>query len=265
MQVWALDRRSQALEDTSRFRDALAGRITPKQAYDYYAGWIARLLDPAALPARRRQGAALRARLGADDHARRRPPRRAQGAARGQARDPRRPLARRVADRRVRELGLRRAPGLQGRRRPRAHRRRAARLVLDAVAGGDEEALRRPPEERSVRGPARPRPAVGGRRAGRDRRDRRPEGAHGTVAAAGLAARARGVQELTADDQPRRVRLRLRRDDVAQGARADPAARWARSAPTATGATARSRRSPAAWRSSARSPPTRPSGTSPSA
>jgi pimeloyl-ACP methyl ester carboxylesterase len=41
VQVWALDRRSQALEDTSRFRDALAGRITPKQAYDYYAGWIA--------------------------------------------------------------------------------------------------------------------------------------------------------------------------------------------------------------------------------
>lgn len=40
VQVWALDRRSQALEDTSRFRDALAGRITPKQAYDYYAGWI---------------------------------------------------------------------------------------------------------------------------------------------------------------------------------------------------------------------------------
>jgi pimeloyl-ACP methyl ester carboxylesterase len=40
VQVWALDRRSQPLEDTSRFRDALAGRITPKQAYDYYAGWI---------------------------------------------------------------------------------------------------------------------------------------------------------------------------------------------------------------------------------
>ena len=41
LQVWALDRRSQALEDTTRFRDALAGRITPKQAFDYYVGWIA--------------------------------------------------------------------------------------------------------------------------------------------------------------------------------------------------------------------------------
>lgn len=40
LQVWALDRRSQALEDTSRFRDALAGRISARQAYDYYAGWI---------------------------------------------------------------------------------------------------------------------------------------------------------------------------------------------------------------------------------
>lgn len=41
VQVWALDRRSQPLEDTSRFRDALAGRITPQKAYDYYVGWIA--------------------------------------------------------------------------------------------------------------------------------------------------------------------------------------------------------------------------------
>ncbi|MEP6953201.1 MAG: hypothetical protein ABI950_03955 [Solirubrobacteraceae bacterium] len=47
VQVWALDRRSQALEDTSRFRDALAGRITARQAYDYYAGWIA---DPSIQP-----------------------------------------------------------------------------------------------------------------------------------------------------------------------------------------------------------------------
>lgn len=40
LQVWALDRRSQALEDTSRFRDALAGRIGAKQALDYYLGWL---------------------------------------------------------------------------------------------------------------------------------------------------------------------------------------------------------------------------------
>lgn len=32
LQVWALDRRSQALEDTARFADALGGRITVQQA-----------------------------------------------------------------------------------------------------------------------------------------------------------------------------------------------------------------------------------------
>jgi pimeloyl-ACP methyl ester carboxylesterase len=47
LQVWALDRRSQALEDTSRFADALAGRITPQQAFDYYLGWLS---DPSIQP-----------------------------------------------------------------------------------------------------------------------------------------------------------------------------------------------------------------------
>ena len=41
LQVWAVDRRSEALEDTSRFKDALAGRITVQQAFDYYLGWLA--------------------------------------------------------------------------------------------------------------------------------------------------------------------------------------------------------------------------------
>jgi hypothetical protein len=36
LQVWAVDRRSQALEDTSLFADALAGRIGVQQAFDYY-------------------------------------------------------------------------------------------------------------------------------------------------------------------------------------------------------------------------------------
>jgi pimeloyl-ACP methyl ester carboxylesterase len=47
LQVWAVDRRSQVLEDTSRFADALAGRITPQQAFDYYLGWLA---NPAITP-----------------------------------------------------------------------------------------------------------------------------------------------------------------------------------------------------------------------
>ena len=47
LQVWALDRRSQALEDTSRFAAALAGRISPQQAFDYYLGWLS---DPSIQP-----------------------------------------------------------------------------------------------------------------------------------------------------------------------------------------------------------------------
>ncbi len=47
LQVWAVDRRSQALEDTRVFADALAGRVTPKAMFDYYAGWIA---DPTIQP-----------------------------------------------------------------------------------------------------------------------------------------------------------------------------------------------------------------------
>jgi pimeloyl-ACP methyl ester carboxylesterase len=47
LQVWAVDRRSQALEDTKVFADALAGRVTPKAMFDYYAGWIA---DPSITP-----------------------------------------------------------------------------------------------------------------------------------------------------------------------------------------------------------------------
>ena len=47
LQVWALDRRSQALEDTSMFEDALAGRASADEAFDYYLGW---LLDPSLQP-----------------------------------------------------------------------------------------------------------------------------------------------------------------------------------------------------------------------
>jgi pimeloyl-ACP methyl ester carboxylesterase len=47
LQVWAVDRRSQALEDTSVFTEALAGTVTPKAMFDYYAGWIA---DPSITP-----------------------------------------------------------------------------------------------------------------------------------------------------------------------------------------------------------------------
>jgi pimeloyl-ACP methyl ester carboxylesterase len=45
--VWAVDRRSEQLEDTSVFEQALAGSVTPKAMFDYYAGWIA---DPTITP-----------------------------------------------------------------------------------------------------------------------------------------------------------------------------------------------------------------------
>jgi hypothetical protein len=40
VQVWAVDRRSQALEDTKVFDAARAGKVSVKAAFDYYAGWI---------------------------------------------------------------------------------------------------------------------------------------------------------------------------------------------------------------------------------
>ncbi len=40
MAVWSIDRRSQALEDTSVFKKELAGKASAKDALDYYLGWI---------------------------------------------------------------------------------------------------------------------------------------------------------------------------------------------------------------------------------
>ena len=47
LQVWALDRRSNALEDTRAFRAALDGRFTLQQMLDYYIGWIGNPNAPA--------------------------------------------------------------------------------------------------------------------------------------------------------------------------------------------------------------------------
>ncbi|HEV2813581.1 MAG TPA: hypothetical protein VGW10_10040 [Solirubrobacteraceae bacterium] len=40
LQVWAVDRRSQALEDTSAFERGRRDEATLQQVYDYYLGWI---------------------------------------------------------------------------------------------------------------------------------------------------------------------------------------------------------------------------------
>jgi pimeloyl-ACP methyl ester carboxylesterase len=45
--VWAVDRRSQKLEDTSVFTEALAGRVSLTDMFNYYAGWLA---DPSITP-----------------------------------------------------------------------------------------------------------------------------------------------------------------------------------------------------------------------
>jgi hypothetical protein len=47
LQVWAVDRRSQALEDTSLFDRGLRGQATPQEVFDYYLGWIT---DPEQQP-----------------------------------------------------------------------------------------------------------------------------------------------------------------------------------------------------------------------
>ncbi len=41
LQVWAVDRRSQHLEDTAMFARALRGEVSTKAMFDYYAGWLA--------------------------------------------------------------------------------------------------------------------------------------------------------------------------------------------------------------------------------
>jgi hypothetical protein len=47
IQVWAVERRSQPLEDTKVFDDARAGRVSVQRAFDYYLGWLAdRTIQP---------------------------------------------------------------------------------------------------------------------------------------------------------------------------------------------------------------------------
>jgi pimeloyl-ACP methyl ester carboxylesterase len=67
LQVWSLDRRSQALEDTGMFARLEAGQATLQQAFDYYLGWIVNggqpadhftFLDPATVPFARDWGMA---------------------------------------------------------------------------------------------------------------------------------------------------------------------------------------------------------------
>ncbi len=47
LQVWAIDRRSQALEEVGTFRRALAGDATLQETFDHYLGWISNGGTPA--------------------------------------------------------------------------------------------------------------------------------------------------------------------------------------------------------------------------
>lgn len=65
LQVWAIDRRSQPLEDTSMFEALERGEASLQEAYDYYLGWITNggtpadhfdFLDPSTAPYARKWG-----------------------------------------------------------------------------------------------------------------------------------------------------------------------------------------------------------------
>jgi hypothetical protein len=65
LQVWSIDRRSQALEDTSLFARLEAGEASLQEMFDYYLGWIVnggmpaehfRFLNPTTVPFARQWG-----------------------------------------------------------------------------------------------------------------------------------------------------------------------------------------------------------------
>ena len=144
LQVWAIDRRSQALERPEVFAQALSGQVSLQQMFDHYLGWLTNGGHPGEpLPVPRGGRLPLRPPVGDGDRAERRPHRGAPGAGprEGEALGrPRRPLPRRVAHRRIRLVGLQRDAGLQGHRGDGADRRRPdgqlRRVHLDRGAGG---------------------------------------------------------------------------------------------------------------------------------
>ena len=167
-----------------------------------------------ALPASGRRTARLRQALGPGGHPRRDPADRAPRAPPGQARHPRRPLARRVADDDLRDVGLRRPPGLRGRRRPGARRRRDAGHLRDPDAPADARRAGQAAERQPVRRCHRLRPALGGGGLRPGRRGGRAARAHRALPRAGLPPAPRRVQAARAGDEPRAARLRLRQGDL---------------------------------------------------
>ena len=242
------------------FERALAGEVGLQEMFDYYLGWLANggspadhfdFLDADTVPFAREWGMEV-----ALKDARTVVRAASRKGARGH---PRRPLARRLADRRLRGLGLQRQAGLQGRRRPGADRRRPARQLRRLRPRPGPGADRRPRDRQPVPRPARDRHPRGRRavRRGRRRlraRSTRPatrDGAAGLPAAAGrvqAAGRRSPTGRCSATPStatPRPTRSRCCTSTPASSPRA---------AIRATGSTAASPRSPASPRPSARSP-----------
>ena len=205
LQVWAIDRRTQALEDTSAFAAALRGQIPLQQAFDYYLGG-------GGLPLPGRQRRPVRPRVGDVGGPQRRPRRGAQGSRpRPPAGRPRRALPRRLADRRLRRLGLQRPAGLQGPERVGADRRRPARELRCLRPRAGAEGRHRPADERPVPRPARCGPARGGRNLRRGRRALRREGPDRLRDDPAVVPAAPGrVQPSLPGHQSRPVRVRVR-------------------------------------------------------
>ena len=65
LQVWAIDRRSQALEDTTMFAQTLRGEKSLQEMFDYYLGYLDGATPPDPPHLRQRRLASLRPRSGA--------------------------------------------------------------------------------------------------------------------------------------------------------------------------------------------------------
>ena len=208
-QVWIVDRREQAFEDTSVFE-----RRDPDAALDYYLGFKYHSVKGADAKYVADWGLKTQLRTCA---------RGAPGQRRRAAqRDPGRPLGGRLDGRGLRRLGLQRAPGLPGDRRAGADRRRAAGQLRRRRPRARQERAGRHPQGQRVPRPARLRDPRDrghlhpGRRAVRDRAPRRG------LDAPDVPAATRRVQAELPGHQRGAARLRVRREHLAEGARADP-------------------------------------------
>ncbi len=109
-QVWSVERRENQLEDQSVLNLYKQHKVGDQTLFDYYLGWLANPAVTDHFQLIPDSDVAYRARLGSQRRDGGSAPRRRGGARPRPARRARRPLARRVDDDRVRDLGLQRHP-----------------------------------------------------------------------------------------------------------------------------------------------------------